>query len=168
MRKVLFYVACAGWLCSLLVNLYGVAGIDLSVQYKYVFALHIGVFIVWLPAVFALRNNQELRQLKTQPFAARSPFSVYRIILKGVPAWLIVLIGGRAIYGFVSFIYVNFCQEGLFSSVHKAVTFTTQQKSVNTIRMFSAIWLLFYSMAAGILFPYKDISPQGEENFSSI
>lgn len=168
MRKVLFFIACGGWMCSLLVNAYAIEGIDLSVKYKYVFALHVIIFVVWLPAVLALRNNEELRQLKSQPFAIRNPFYFYRIIFKGVPVWLIVLIAGSAIYGFASFFYTNFAQGDLFSSSHRAATLTAQQKSVNTLRFFSSIWLVFYSMAAGILFPYKDVPLQDEGNFGSI
>ncbi|MDB5137515.1 MAG: hypothetical protein JWP37_4118 [Mucilaginibacter sp.] len=161
-NKVLFYIAAVGWLCALYINLYALQGVDLSAKYYTVWLLHAGVFFVWIPAVLELRKNEEWKQLRSNSRSnAIRPFGFYRILLKGVPAWLTMLFYGCLIYTFCSFIYFNFNLSGFINTRHQVSEITARQKDVNTISLFSAVWLFFYCTAATILYPYKDIPLDG-------
>lgn len=159
----LFYLAVAGWLLSLFVNTNALQGVDLTVDHGYVWLLHVGIFIVWLPAVLELRKNEELKQLKYQPLKDRfKPFATYNIMFKGTPLWIKALICCCSVYAFVTFFYFNFYKGLTGPAVHNISGSSGRGgPSPGMLASFSAIWLLFYGVAAGIQYPYKD-SPGNE------
>ena len=157
LKKILFYFAVAGWLMSLFVNLNALEGVNLSVEYGYVWLLHVGIFLIWIPAILELRKNEELKQFRTKTLTnGLKPFAMYRIILRAVPSWMVVLVFACVGYAFLSFIYFNFLSQ---SGVTKV---PTRALTSNDMGFFSALWLAFYGMGAAMLYPNKDIPSQGD------
>jgi DNA-binding XRE family transcriptional regulator len=61
MKKFLFYFAVTGWLIALIVHLLTLADFDAREKVPFIWVLHIGIFVVWLPAVIELKNNDAFK-----------------------------------------------------------------------------------------------------------
>jgi hypothetical protein len=95
------------------------------------FLLHVGIFVVWFPAVFVAR--QKVGNLNRKDFWKR--------VLRGAPDWMRYFIYGLFVYTFVD----------LFLS--KAHTPAGEgQFNPSTWRQFSAAWMVFYAAAFAILY----------------
>jgi len=64
MKKIQFYFAVIGWITALSAHSLSLAHIDVSATIPYIWILHIGIFLVWLPVVLELGNNQEIQRYK--------------------------------------------------------------------------------------------------------
>lgn len=94
MKIFLFYFAVTGWTIGLIVNLISIAEIDITVKihFLWIWVLTIGTFIVWLPIVFELKNNEELIALKQSNTLTRiNPFIYLKITFKNAPTWLTII-----------------------------------------------------------------------------
>ena len=128
------YVALAGFIASLIAHIAGYIGIEKPFGFD-PWPLHVGIFIVWLPAVLvAQRLSRDFPQK-----------DMWKATLRGCPSWmrkgLYVLFG----YAFLSFF--------LF--------ITLDSKSGNeasNVRGFSGHWLIFYFAAYAILYSAIQVS----------
>lgn len=169
MKKFLFYFAITGWSLGLIVHLLSLASYDIADKVPFVWVLHIGIFVVWIPTVFDLKKNEELNAYNKSGILNRmNPFGFFKILFKQTPTWL-------SIIAFVGFFYagINFM---LFLSSHQGTpdiedgkyilqdhgrlikTLTEQEYhryNANEVRGFSGHWLAFYGMAAAVLYPFK-------------
>jgi hypothetical protein len=139
MKKFLFYFAITGWTLGLIVHLLSIAEFDISDKVPFVWVLHIGIFVVWIPMVLSLRKNEELNTYQQSGNLNRvNPFGFFKIIFKQTPTWLIVIAIGGFFYAMLNFL--------LFMNSAQA----------NELRGFSGHWIAFYGIAAAALYPFNN------------
>jgi hypothetical protein len=170
MKKFLFYFAVTGWTLGLIVHLLSIADFDITDKFPFVWALHIGIFVVWLPAILELRKNKEFEEFQKAGMLKRmNPFPLYKIVFKNTPAWMTIIAFGGFFYATINFFFFISTQHGvpdikdgqyiLHNHGQLIKTLTEQEYhhfKANAIRGFSGHWLAFYGLAAAILFPLKD------------
>ncbi|MES1181693.1 MAG: hypothetical protein ABUL44_02765 [Flavobacterium sp.] len=66
MKKFLFYFAITGWTLGLIVHLLSLADYDITDKVPFVWVLHIGIFVVWLPVVLDLKKMKILKHINDQ------------------------------------------------------------------------------------------------------
>ena len=98
-----------------------------------VWFLHIGIFVVWLPAVIAAQRV--MRDAPQKDF--------WKIILAGCPAWMKTAQILVFVYAIANFLY--------FAPTHPARTHL-ENTDPSVIRGFSGHWLIFYGAAFSILY----------------
>ena len=131
LKKIFFYIAAAGWILSLIVHLLSIAKYDISDKTPYIWALHLLIFVVGIPAMIYLIRSEEYQPL--------NPLFTLRAIYQRIPVWV-------SIGCIICFIYA------LVSSL---VMRYFPHEGGPAIRVFSSFWMLFYGVAAAILFPSK-------------
>jgi hypothetical protein len=125
-------LAAAGFLLSMCAHLASLFGTPLPGG-NAVFGLHIGIFVVWLPAV--------LVAARTSRFAERKDF--WKTALSGCPLWM-----RRGLYVLFAYAIVNFV-------LLMAVGMHGDKSAVAPIarvRGFSGHWMVFYAVAFAILY----------------
>ena len=172
MNKTLFYVAVTGWSLALLVHLLSLADVDVRDTVPFVWVLHLGIFVVWLPAVLALKKNEELKAYKQSGFAnTLNPFGFFNIIFKQTPNWMKVIAIVGFYYAVVNFMLSMSSASGtpilrdgqyLLENHGQFIRTLTEQEynhiKANHVRGFSGHWICFYGIAAAILFPFAQRS----------
>jgi hypothetical protein len=175
MKQFFFFFAVAGWILSLIVHALALNDVNVTESAPYVWALHVGIFVVWLPAIIYLNKNQELRELKkTNPFATMNPVTVFRIFFKNTPTWLIVIAIAGFFYAFINFMLFMKTQLGtpeikdgqfILTNHGQMIKTLTEQEyhhcKANEVRGFSGHWIAFYGMAAALLFPFMEQNTDG-------
>jgi hypothetical protein len=82
-------------------------------QIPFIWVLHIGIFVVWVPMVFGLRN-QELKNFQRSPISTgMSPFPFLKMVLKSTPRWLILLAGVGFFYAIINFLLFLMSRPGV-------------------------------------------------------
>jgi hypothetical protein len=99
--------------------------------------LHVGIFVVWIPAVL-------VAQRLARGYERRD---VWKAVLRGLPVWLQT--AGRLLFGYA---LVNFAVFLLFLAPNKGPATT-----LNEFRGFSGHWMLFYGAAFGILYSARRV-----------
>jgi len=169
MRKFLFYFAVTGWTLGLTVHLLSLADFDITDTVPYVWILHIGIFIVWLPTVFYLKKNEELKAYQQSGMLNRmNPFGFFKIISRQTPTWLIIIAIGGFFYAIINFMLFMNSEPGvpdikdgqyILQDHGRLIKILTEQEyhhyKANEMRGFSGHWLAFYGLAAAILFPFN-------------
>jgi hypothetical protein len=178
MKKILFYTAITGWSLGLLVHLLSIAGINVSDNFPFVWLLHIGIFVVWIPAIFELRKNPELKEREQSGLLKQmKPFGYWKIIFKDKPVWLSVLAIAGLVYAFFNFMFFTFQQTGSTDFQNGQYILHNHGQLIRTIsiaeynqfkaditRGFSGHWMAFYGFAAAVLFPVKESEDSNLEN----
>ena len=132
--KMFSLLALAGFFVSLIAHLAGYAGVERPFGIN-PWPLHVGIFVVWLPAVLAaMRLSKDVPQK-----------DMWKATLRGCPKWMKHLLYGLFGYAFLSF-FVFFVSAG------------GAESEANTIRGFSGHWLIFYFAAFAILYSYVKVS----------
>jgi len=109
-------------------------------DYPVVWALHVGVFMVWFPTIWFLKKDEDYKQFLQSGLLSRSnPVTAFRIMLRHAPVYLKVVAMAGLVYAPVNVLFfINSFPE-----------------AVNTTRMFSGHWIAFYGMALGVLYPFR-------------
>jgi hypothetical protein len=167
MKKFLFYFAVVCWTLGLLIHLLSLADTDITDKVPFVWLLHLGIFIVWLPIVYYLRSNEELNRYQSQIPNNLNPFGLLKIIFRQTPTWLAVIAIGCSIYAIFNFMLFVTSQHGaadikdgqyILHNHGYLVKHLTKQEyhhyKAMELRAFSGHWLAFYGLAAAILFPF--------------
>lgn len=166
MKKLLLFLALSGWALSLMVHIVSLAHMDIADKIPFIWFLHIGVFIVWLPTVLILRKNEELKQAKT--LTRMNPVAMFNIMLKGAPPWLLYVVIGGFAYAIINFLLIISSGIGVTSIIdgqyvlhnHGQVLKTLtegeyHQCQAKEMRLSSGHWIVFYGIAAAVLYPSK-------------
>lgn len=165
-KKILFFLAVTGWALGVTVHLLSLADVDVARKAPYVWLLHMGIFVVWIPAVFELRKDKEIQAYQQSNGANRG--SSLKIIFRNTPAWLRTIAIGGFIYALINFLLFAISQQGspdirdeqyfLQSHGHFIRNLTEQEYQhykANEVRGFSGHWIAFYGIAAAALFPFN-------------
>ncbi len=99
-----------------------------------VWALHIGVFVVWIPTVLVC--------IKTTRYADRNDF--WKVALSGCPPWM-----RKALYVLVGYAVCNFIVQ-ILTTTRGVQTMSDAPPAV--IRGFSGHWMVFYCTAFCVLY----------------
>jgi flagellar biosynthesis protein FlhB len=146
LKKIFFYLAIVGWCLSLIVHIYSIAGVNLEDEYPYVFLLHLGVFIVWAPAMVISVKNSGVKPFEFN-FELMNPITFFKKMFGHAPLWLGIAAIACFIYAFVN---------GLLSfGFLSAISDILSTNETNVTRIFSGHWLALYGLASGVLYPYK-------------
>ena len=141
-------LAALGLILSLFVHVCSLVGVSTPLA-EHAWGLHIGIFVVWLPAVVAA--NRLVRNVK--------PRDYWRAVLRGCPPWL-----RGMVYVFFAYAMVNFL---LFLAATFAEPLAGSSGSGTppaVFRGFSGHWMAFYSAALGILYSAMRAGERGVES----
>lgn len=162
MKKGIFYFAVTGWLLGLLVHFLAVSGVDVQEKVPFVFVLHIGVFVAFIPAVLKMKKLVTESRLE-----GNNGLSQFKILRQTAPTWLLVIAGIGFVYAFVNFVFFMKTGGGatdikngqyILQSHGVLIKTLTEQEyhqiQASVLRGFSGGWLAFYGAAASILYPF--------------
>jgi hypothetical protein len=133
---VFLSLAAAGFVASLAVHLLAFAGFALPGA-RLVWALHLGIFAVWLPAVLVANRL-------TRENGGR--FS-WKLVLSGCPLWMV-----RALYILFAYTALNFVL--LLIAVNSHPT-PGGSPMTTVVRGYSGHCMMFYGAAFAILYSYS-------------
>jgi hypothetical protein len=139
-----------GFVLSFLVHITARAGVALPQQ---IIILHIGVFVVWIPA---LRINKQSTASSPTQWSRRMR---RRQLFDGCPTWMGWVAGGLGAYAVINFLLLA----------------APKLSPARGLALFSGAWMFFYFMAVVILFPaaqtaapaQPQVCPHGETISSS-
>ncbi|HLP11098.1 MAG TPA: hypothetical protein VK177_04140 [Flavobacteriales bacterium] len=177
MKTILFYIAFTCWLLAILTHTLTIAHIDVENHVPYTWALHVLIFVVWIPLVFDLKKNKELQEYYQSPKAKSllSGFYFCKIIFKGAPLWMQLLVGASLFYSALNFIVLlqlypgsAEIQNGHYVLMEKGETIKhiteAEYHYYNAIqlRIFSGHWLIFYGVSTAAFYRYSGLIKQNQ------
>lgn len=133
-------ISAIGFAASLVSHVYALFGLPGPLAER-TFLLHVGIFVVWLPAILLAR-----RMTKGVPQA-----DAWKVVLRAVPPWMryaSYAVGGYAILNFVLFLFMTDKRAGRGKS---------GPMSPETVRGFSGHWMIFYGAALMMAYAYTRI-----------
>ncbi len=165
MKKYLFYFAAFGWALSLLIHLLALADIDVTESVPFVWLLHLGIFVVWLPVLLELRKEQDLQN---GSFKNRmNPAIFLKAVFKGTPTLLVIIAVAGFFYAMINFLLFMQSQTGVptlkegqyvLSNHGQLIKTLTEAEyhhyKANEVRGFSGHWIAFYGIATAVLFRF--------------
>lgn len=171
MKKYLFYFALLGWGLGLLVHFLSLADIDVTEKVPYVWLLHVGIFIVWLPVVLDLKKYEKLQDYQQSSKLNRmTPIGLFNIIFKETPTWMTIIVIAGLFYAFINFMLIFASQSGipsikdgqfiLHNHGHLIKILTEQEYhhyKAKEVRGYSGHWIVFYGVATAVLFKYSGL-----------
>ena len=145
MTRLFAIAALAGFSVSLAVHVSALFGVDVSAKIPFIWLLHVGIFVVFIP--FVLSSRKVLGESPT-----------FAEIRTAFPAWVLVLGGVIFAYAVINFLLFAFATEGGGPSIRDG-KFILQSHGrlireispteyaafkANQVRGFSGHWLVFY------------------------
>lgn len=172
MKKTLCFISGLGFILGFIVHVVSLLGIYLGEKFPFIWALHVGIFIVWLPAILELNKNPELKQQNIGTLS--NPFKFFGIMFKNAPKPIMIISVVFFFYATINFLlYMLAGQGGVpdiidgkyvihnHGSIINELSETEYLKmKANVIRGFSGHWMAFYGVAMGILWPKTDKQQQ--------
>jgi len=140
------YIAAIGMALSIVVHVSSLLGMP-SPFGEISWVLHMGIFVVWLPAV--LVANRLVKDFKQKDF--------WKAALRGCPQWmknLTYFFFGYAILNFIIFFISDFAGGGSAR--------TGGDTPSNVFRGFSGHWMAFYCIAMATLYSAVHVKEQDE------
>ena len=145
MTQLLGLTALVGFCLSIVVHVSALFGVDVLAKAPYVWLLHLGIFVVFIPLVFSSRKV----------FGANPSLSTIR---SAFPAWVVVLGVGIFAYAALNFLLFALATDGGSPSMQNGRfilqshgRFVRELSSTeytafraNEVRGFSGHWLAFY------------------------
>ena len=169
MKITLFWFAVTGWLLGLLVHILSIFGVDVQTKIPYIWLLHLGIFVVWIPTILTLRKNQGIRAFESSdPRKRMNPFGFFKALCEQAPVWMVVIAAAGLFYAFVNFLLFMTMQNGTpafkdgqyyLHNHGKLIRNITEQEyhyiKASMLRGFSGHWIAFYGIAAAVLYPFR-------------
>lgn len=145
MNLLLALIALAGFVLALVVHAAALGGVDVADRMPVVWALHVGVFVVFVPFVFSMRKS-----LGSKP--------KWRQLRQALPGWVLLLCLGLMAYAAVNFLVsMQDMQGGSWSIADGKYILSDHGRLIreisaaqyhalqaNLLRGFSGHWLVFY------------------------
>jgi len=169
MRFVLFWAAVVGWTMALIAHVCSLADIDVQEKIPYIWGLHIGVFLIWIPMVYVLKNSGGVNPFQASEVRrSGNPIRFFKTLAEGTPSWIVGIAVVGLVYAFANFFVFFFAQGGTpavrdgqyYLHSHGQWIRNITEKEYHhykaaTIRGFSGHWIAFYGIAVAMLYPYK-------------
>jgi len=105
---------------------------------SYAWGLHVGIFVVWIPAVFATQRHT--RDFKQRDFR--------KAALRRCPKWMRTMT-----FGFLGYAFVNFA----WFWISSVASGSRRVPEASQLRGFSGHWMAFYSLALATLYSASHI-----------
>lgn len=176
--KYFFFIAITGWILTLTVVILSFINYNLISNISEVWILPVGIFIVWLPAVLFLINEDKKDKEKD---SSQSISDFYKLTFGRAPIWLIAIAIGSFIFTFVNFTIHSDSYSGspdiengqyvLQDKGRITKTLTEEDyhyHKAEEVRFFIGHGLAFYGIAAAILYPFgkKNRKSEKEDNYN--
>ncbi len=154
--QIFFILAVTGLVLSALAHLLTFCGVNPEQAFPWIWMLHIGIFVVWIPTVL-VGNGVRTRSKKKDLWNAAAGYS---------PRWLNRLCGCLFIYAFFNFFFTIFAlnkggvpgvingEKVLHSHgtvIRKLSDEEYELHRAYTVRTFSGHWMVFYGIATTVL-----------------
>jgi hypothetical protein len=150
-KRTVGFVALGGFIISLTVHALTYVGIDTATYFPPIWALHLGIFVVFVPFVITVQPIQRAN--------SRNPI---RAVFANVPLWAKVILGMIFVYAIINFMLFMGLSEGGSPSIengrfilqsHGTFIRELTESEYNwqlayITRGFSGHWLLFYAVPA--------------------
>jgi hypothetical protein len=168
MYKFFFILAWIGLILSVIVHVSSIFEVISVIDSPFIWFLHIGIFLVFLPAL--LKNKQKFPKRKNFDLSEMmNPFRSVNQLTKGIPPLMIGLVIILMIYAFINFAYfIADSHEGQAELRNGKYLLVNHGKVVReldyeeykaqkskTSRGFSGHWMVFYCVSAALLWPGK-------------
>jgi hypothetical protein len=124
-------LAALGFILSVAAHLMALAGLEIPGG-EQVWALHLGIFVVWIPTV--------LVSIRATRNTSRKDY--WKVVFSGCPAWM-----RTALYVLVAYALLNF-----FLFALRDGSQTTGNQLSKEVRGFSGHWMVFYGVAFATLY----------------
>jgi len=134
LRYLFVVLSALGLALSLFVHIASFLGLELP---SVAMGLHVGIFVVWLPAVLVAN--------KLATGVSRADY--WRAVLRGCPKWMQYMV-----YGFSGYAVINFALFFLGTSQGEIDSTGSDSIPSSVFRGFSGHWMAFYSAALAILY----------------
>lgn len=169
MRKFLFWFALTGWLISLIIHILSIADVDVTNKVPFVWILHIGVIVIWVPAILIMKKSRDLNKYANSKASAKPGIFYYlKIIYSSTPKWLLIIAAVGFVYAIINFNHFAASQPGtpdlqngqyILQNHGQLIKNISEQEyhhyKANELRLFSGHWIAFYGMAMAILYPFN-------------
>ena len=163
MNRPLGRIALVGFTLALLVHVAAVAGVDVSSRFPYVWLLHFGVFLAFIPIAFSARKGFRERRLG------------FDEITSHLPGWAVGLAGAMFAYALFNFILCSRFTNGnavtvgghyLLVSHGRVLAHLTEREyhlhRAYEVRLFSGFWLTFFLIPGLYFLTWRDRSSPTE------
>ena len=171
MNKYIWLFAIAGWIISLSVHIFSLRGTDVNEIFSATWLLQIGIIIVWIPAIFSLTKNQELRDLKkTQNGYMVSPLLFFKTLFNKTPKLLLIIAIAGFLYAGINFLIFMTTHSGtpviregqyILQSHGRLIKSITENEyhlyRANELSGASGHWIAFYGIAVALLYPHRKL-----------
>lgn len=161
MNRLLGGIALVGFFLALLVHTLTLARIDVSSRFPYVWSLHVGMFLVWIPFILF-----ERKRFRTQRMELGE-------IMSGLPTWASVFVAVVFAYSILNFFLRAHLSGGgnadivdgryvLSSHAHILAHLTENEYHLHRsfeVRMFSGLWFTFYLIPCVYLLFWREPHP---------
>ena len=137
-------MSAVGFLASLVSHVYALLGLDGPLGDR-TMLLHVGIFIVWIPAILASR-----RLVRDVPQK-----DMWKATLRGCPEWM-----RYAFYGLFGYTFLNFALF-MFRGAGRSTPGGGGAAAPSVVRGFSGHWMLFYFAAFAMLYSYVHVEGAG-------
>ncbi len=161
MKKILFFFAAAGWAVSLVTNILTWFDVDVQHYVPYISLLHVGIFVVWVPAILGLKKKQQADGV------VGKQGSSLKSAMAATPKWMSTIAMAGFVYAFINFGIFMLSEQGEAAIRNGHFVLETHGHFVrdltekeyrhllpNDTRGFSGHWVLFYGFAAAVLYPF--------------
>jgi len=125
-------IAAVGFVLSLTAHIASMSGKSIP-SAMHVMSLHVGIFIVWLPAVLVV----------TKMTGSANRRDLWKIALSGCPIWM-----RRTVYALFGYTALNF----LLFLMRTDNQRSGEEASPSVVWGFSGHWLLFYGIAFAVFY----------------
>lgn len=146
----LFLLALAGFALSLLAHILSFFSVDIQSEYPYVWLLHIGIFVVFIPAIMFQKKKQK------------------NDFMEHIPVHLKTMVIVFFIYAIFNFFFTLFVlkeggctpasENGMYylknkGHIEREISEKEYEKQRSyDVRLFSGHWMMFYLFGAGMLY----------------
>ncbi|WP_460727839.1 hypothetical protein [Lysobacter rhizosphaerae] len=137
--KPVLVLSAIGLVLSVIVHIIALLGFDPRLG-ESVFALHVGIFVVWFPAVFLSMRMGRGKKASAWGFGGS-----WKQVLSGCPGWMTYLL-----YVLFAYTFLNFFL--FMGSAASGASQVDSASSPQVIRGFSGHWMVFYYAAFAIAY----------------
>lgn len=169
-RRIFFYIALTGFALAVIIHTTALSGYPLSMDTPLMPLLHIGIFVVFIPAVIDSGYRRRAWQMEQRKAGKPLKKAPGEIIFEHTPQWLYVIVRLLTFYVVINFVLFAKNTGGggphiyndQYAIVNHGELIRYVDKSeyislkANEVRGFSGHWLLFYLAAAAMLCPKRD------------
>lgn len=159
-KKILGIASFIGFATALSVHIAALIGIDVADNFPAVWALHAGIFVVFIPFVFSSKKSLGPKPTLTQIRAAFPPWVVglgvciFAYAFVNFALFMLKTEGGNPSVVDGKFVLMN---HGTLIRELTAVEYSAFQ--ANEVRGFSGHWLVFYFVPFAYFMFYKESTP---------